>query len=215
MSEVNLNEPSLPARHPADHDPGEPASSSNSPSSPNTTPNGDSQPKKNSPWMLAGISLWSVFRLLLLLGLMAGTGVAWWYTNRRFQNAPPPSPEQGTNYTWSSTVFVHVAFSIIAFFEFIFLERIIFRIRAERYMFKHGMPLNTRRAAALGIAPWSRPSLPTYAAALAESGRGTGDVEDNLSVYPAIHFIYLFLELIFSLLCSCDRTSSSLRKHSR
>jgi hypothetical protein len=32
--------------------------------------------------------------------------------------------------------------------------------------------------ATIPIAPWSRPPLPTYAAALAASGVGTGDVED-------------------------------------
>jgi hypothetical protein len=32
--------------------------------------------------------------------------------------------------------------------------------------------------ASMPVAPWSRPPLPTYAAALASSGVGTGDVED-------------------------------------
>ena len=36
----------------------------------------------------------------------------------------------------------------------------------------------------MGFAPWNRPSLPTYAAALAQSGLGTGDVEDNLIAIP-------------------------------
>lgn len=37
----------------------------------------------------------------------------------------------------------------------------------------------------MGIAPWNRPPLPTYAAALAQSGVGTGDVEDNeIAVVP-------------------------------
>jgi len=30
----------------------------------------------------------------------------------------------------------------------------------------------------MAVAPWTRPPLPTYAAALASSGVGTGDVED-------------------------------------
>jgi hypothetical protein len=71
-------------------------------------------------------------------------------------------------------------------FEFVFLERSIFHICAEQYMFKHGMSpdarSDARRAAPLGIAPWNQPPLLTYAAALAESGHGTGDVEDNLSM---------------------------------
>lgn len=32
----------------------------------------------------------------------------------------------------------------------------------------------------IALSPWNRPPLPTYAAALAESGVGTGDVEDHL-----------------------------------
>ena len=36
----------------------------------------------------------------------------------------------------------------------------------------------------MGFAPWNRPPLPTYAAALAQSGVGTGDVEDNIIAIP-------------------------------
>jgi len=130
---------------------------------------------------------------------MAGTAGAWWYTVKHFRDAMTTSnqanananasPQAMTNnYGWSSTIFVHVAFSVVALFELVFLERNVFHIRAERYMYKHGMSpdarRDARRAATLGIAPWNRPPLPTYAAALAESGHGTGDVEDNLSMSP-------------------------------
>ena len=196
MSEVDLNEPSLPARHPADRDhqveDGSPPSSNppNPPSSPATTTNDESQPEKTRSWSLGGIRIWSLLQLLFLLGLMGGTGAAWWYTIKHFEDSTPTDQDQGSSRTgslgWSSTIFVHAAFSVVALFEFIFVERNIFQIRAERYMFKHGMSPQARRAArraaTLGIAPWNRPSLPTYAAALAESGHGTGDVEDNLSM---------------------------------
>jgi len=36
----------------------------------------------------------------------------------------------------------------------------------------------------MGFAPWNRPPLPTYAAALVDSGYGTGDVEDHLIAAP-------------------------------
>ena len=36
----------------------------------------------------------------------------------------------------------------------------------------------------MGFAPWNRPPLPTYAAALAANGLGTGDVEDNIIAVP-------------------------------
>jgi hypothetical protein len=54
-------------------------------------------------------------------------------------------------------------------------------------MYKHPgevLPQHMRREIAanpsLAFAPWNRPSLPTYAAALGESGLGTGDVEDSI-----------------------------------
>jgi len=36
----------------------------------------------------------------------------------------------------------------------------------------------------MGFAPWNRPPLPTYATALAQSGVGTGDVEDSAIAIP-------------------------------
>ena len=70
--------------------------------------------------------------------------------------------------------------------QVIFLERRIYRMRAERYAFKHPgevLPTSLRRMHSLAdptipIAPWSRPPLPTYAAAITASGVGTGDAED-------------------------------------
>lgn len=132
---------------------------------------------------------------------MGATGAAWWYTLKHFQDSMSTAQDQGTAQTssigFSSTIFVHVAFSVVTLFEFVFLERHIFQIRAERYMFKHGMSPQARRAArraaTLGIAPWNRPPLPTYAAALAESGHGTGDVEDNLSTLSPLIPGFVFL----------------------
>lgn len=65
-------------------------------------------------------------------------------------------------------------------------------MRAQRYAYLHpGEVLPTARRRGLGtttgigIAPWNRPPLPTYARALQESGIGTGDVEDNeIAIVP-------------------------------
>ena len=100
--------------------------------------------------------------------------------------------------TSSSQIFVHVAFALVAIAELVFLERALFRLRAERYAFKHpgellprtrGSPSSPyargqRDGPSMGFAPWNRPPLPTYAAALAQSGVGTGDVEDNVIAIP-------------------------------
>jgi hypothetical protein len=114
-------------------------------------------------------------------------------------NNPPPSNtggDQNQNATQpdmgSSNIFVHVAFAVFALAQLVLIERRIFRARAERYMFKHPgemLPMSLRPGSSgpdtsMSIAPWSRPSLPTYAAALAASGSGTGDVEDAVIAQP-------------------------------
>jgi len=90
--------------------------------------------------------------------------------------------------TMASTtfIFVHVAFAVGVIFQLLFLERAIFQLRAERYMHLHpsaAAAYNAHpHARAMGLAPWHRPPLPSYAAALGV--RGTGDVEDNLIAAP-------------------------------
>ncbi|KAI0304316.1 hypothetical protein B0F90DRAFT_1625799 [Multifurca ochricompacta] len=102
------------------------------------------------------------------------------------QDGPPP-PDSS-----SSDIFIHVAFAVVALAQIVFLERRIFRLRAERYIFKHPGEIlpnslqrgNSGTSAAMPMAPWSRPPLPTYAAAIAASGFGTGDVEDAEIAQP-------------------------------
>jgi hypothetical protein len=94
----------------------------------------------------------------------------------------------------ASHIFVHVAFAIVVLAQLVFIERRIFRVRAERYGSKHPgemLPSSLRRGyagpnnnASMPVAPWSRPPLPTYAAALASNGVGTGDVEDVVIAQP-------------------------------
>jgi len=83
-----------------------------------------------------------------------------------------------------STIFIHVVFAVVVLAQLLLLERRLFRLRAERYAYLHpGEMLPTSRRPAntsMGISPWQRPSLPTYAAALNQSGHGTGDVEDHI-----------------------------------
>jgi hypothetical protein len=65
----------------------------------------------------------------------------------------------------------------------VLIERRIFHARAERYAFKYPgdlLPTSPQSGpdTSMPVAPWNRPPLPTYAAALASNGVGTGDVED-------------------------------------
>jgi hypothetical protein len=132
-----------------------------------------------------------VGQLLVLAGTIGGWAIATMRVNRAINSeaAPPDSDTQLNNAT--SGVFVHVIFGLLCLAELIFLERRLFRLRAERYSFLHPgemLPSSHQRynpsASNIGIAPWLRPPLPTYAAALAQSGHGTGDVEDHAIAVP-------------------------------
>lgn len=201
----------LPLRHPADHRPSSPlqepinGTPSHSEGLPTLTVSDAASTStvgkryffrhKRLPKFM-GIHFTTLALLSFQILLFAGTVVGWVFAALAIsasranvpspvtasgQNAPSPDPGSG-----SSSIFIHVAFAVIALAQLVFIERRIFRVRAERYMFKHPgevLPTSLRRGNSLGnptmaIAPWSRPSLPTYAAALAASGVGTGDVED-------------------------------------
>jgi hypothetical protein len=141
------------------------------------------------------------FTTLVLLGaqlaLFTGTVIGWVFaaialSNNDTSNPPPPSPGPANNGSTpqqdnssAAHIFIHVAFAILALGQLVLIERRIFRVRAERYAFKHPgemLPTSLQRGhsanASMPVAPWLRPPLPTYAAALASSGVGTGDVED-------------------------------------
>ncbi|KAG9103813.1 hypothetical protein FRC06_007790 [Ceratobasidium sp. 370] len=101
--------------------------------------------------------------------------------------APAPSQQQFNQMADSSLAFVHVAFGAAVLFQLLMLERAVYRLRAERYAFLHPDEVAAAAMAAgggsvMGLAPWNRPPLPTYAAALGI--RGTGDVEDNIIAAP-------------------------------
>ena len=139
------------------------------------------------------------FTTLVLLGaqilFFVGTVIGWVFAalalNSDSQNASSQGQNNNdpdsvpANNSGASHIFIHVAFAVVALSQLVLIERRIYRVRAERYAFKHpGEMLPTSRLrghsanASMPVAPWHRPPLPTYAAALASSGVGTGDVED-------------------------------------
>ncbi|EMD40091.1 hypothetical protein CERSUDRAFT_112299 [Gelatoporia subvermispora B] len=137
-----------------------------------------------------GIHATTLLTFILDLGLLGATLAGWVIIIKRMQAMSTSSTGNSAFGASSAQIFVHVAFAITVLAEIIFIERCIFRIRAERYCYLHpGAVLPTSRQHAeatigMGIAPWHRPPLPTYAAALAQSGLGTGDVEDNVIAIP-------------------------------
>jgi len=216
---VDVSHP-LPARHPADRTPPVPSpqdpigpngTSHPHPESPHTPTDADDTPtsivgkrsflgSKRLPKFM-GIQFMTTLLLCIQLLLFAGTMVGWVFAalaiSGRKNNPPPSGPGTDQNAPsppdmGSSSIFVHVAFAVVALAQIVLLERRIFRARAERYVFKHPgamLPTSLRRgysgsSTSMSIAPWSRPSLPTYAAALAASGVGTGDVEDMEIAQP-------------------------------
>ncbi|KAF5333014.1 hypothetical protein D9758_015188 [Tetrapyrgos nigripes] len=122
----------------------------------------------------------------IVAALMLGKGKGSQSTTDSNGNPIAPSNASGS-------IFIHVVFAIAFLGQLLFLERRIFVMRAQRYAYLHPgeiLPTSRRRGfgttnASMGIAPWNRPPLPSYARALQESGVGTGDVEDNeIAVVP-------------------------------
>ncbi|KAK7468988.1 hypothetical protein VKT23_003484 [Stygiomarasmius scandens] len=147
-------------------------------------------PKKTAKY--GGIKLTTLLafslQLLAVTGTIAGWVVAALMLNGK-KGTQSTTDSNGNNMpqsSISSSIFIHVVFAIAFLGQLLFLERRIFIMRAQRYAYLHPgeiLPTNRRvgRTAGngIGIAPWNRPPLPTYARALQESGIGTGDAEDN------------------------------------
>jgi hypothetical protein len=117
--------------------------------------------------------------------IILGGTITTWVFAVRLMSSNNPNMSNGA----ASAIFIHVIFVIAIIAQLAFFERRIFRLRAERYSYLHPgevLPRYRNGSAITGIpfAPWSRPPLPTYAAALAQSGVGTGDVEDNVIAVP-------------------------------
>jgi len=193
----------LPARHPADRDETTPAPDSSVPlttdpiqPSPTAAQNDAASQHSQSRSLLkykrlpkiGGIRLGMILLFVLQFLAIVGT-ITGWALIAKFM--PQIASQPNANGLNATTIFIHVTFGIAVLMQVVFLERTVFRLRAERFAFKHpGGILPTASgnqgfgSLALGIAPWNRPPLPTYAAALAQSGVGTGDVEDHVIAVP-------------------------------
>lgn len=151
---------------------------------------------------LMGVHFTTLLWLCTQLCVFAGTIIGWAFAAMAISSSKNSAPSTGPGSdqnmshpdSGSSNIFVHVAFALVALAQLVLIERRIFRARAERYVSKHPgemLPASLQRgfpgrspSISMAIAPWSRPPLPTYAAALAVSGVGTGDVEDAVIAQP-------------------------------
>ncbi|KAG6887745.1 hypothetical protein C0992_010895 [Termitomyces sp. T32_za158] len=137
------------------------------------------KPKNNI--LFYGIRLPTFLILFLLLIILGGT-LAGWITLTK-------TMVHNTSNTSTTTILsIHILFGVCVLSELLLLERRVYHLRAERYAHFHpGENLPTardRRPLDIPFAPWNRPSLPTYASTLAQSGTATGDVEDHLIAQP-------------------------------
>jgi len=206
--ELSTEAAGLPERHPADRDSAPPAeepapsesghplpplpltsSEQNAPSSPTSISKSSSilgflRPNKS----IGGVQLITLIIFCIQLLVLGGTVVAWVFLTKIFEHL---FSNAGNGANLSSTIFIHVVFVIAVILQLVFLERRLFRLRAERYSHLHPGEILPRHRTiplasdtSIAFAPWNRPPLPTYAAALAQSGVGTGDVEDHLIAAP-------------------------------
>lgn len=195
------SETALPARHPADRDvpaispttPNAPATLNTlvSPSSTTLDSSTDSTKKKkrvlhffnSKATTFGGFRVATLLAFLIQLIFFGGTITGWAIAIKHLTR-------QSASGLGPSNIFLHVIFGIAVLGQLLFIERRIFRLRAERYSHIHpGQILPSSRHQfvpnpSIAFGPWNRPPLPTYAAALAQSGVGTGDVEDHLIAAP-------------------------------
>ncbi|KAF8073932.1 hypothetical protein FPV67DRAFT_775395 [Lyophyllum atratum] len=205
-------ETALPARHPADRDNSDtnasasmtalgegpiPSASNSTLVSPSTvtlvsTESQNSTSKKRKVLCFFkskkaptyfGFSLTTFLVFLFQLIFIGGT-IAGWVFSVRFAS------RKSVDGFSTTAIFIHVIFGVCLLAQLLFIERRVFRLRAERYSYLHPgqiLPSSRNHTAvdpSIAFSPWNRPPLPTYAAALAQSGAGTGDVEDHLIAAP-------------------------------
>ena len=136
--------------------------------------------KPQGPPALGGLRLYTLVIFAMQLTLLGGTVTAWVFATKRLALTAENTP-----IGYAPIIAVHIVFIVVILIQIVFLERILFRLRDERYNYLHGemAPLHRRLSRSSVIspfAPWNHPPLPTYATALSQSGVATGDAEDNI-----------------------------------
>jgi len=136
---------------------------------------------------LGGLRLCTLAIFVVQLFLLGGTITAWVFASKLL--ALTAEKNNQTSFGYPSTIAVHIIFIVIILIQIVFLERLLSRLRDERYSYVHHgeIPLQRstpRSSVTSAFAPWNRPPLPTYAATLAQSGETTGDVEDHIIAAP-------------------------------
>ena len=138
--------------------------------------------KPQGPPAFGGLRLYTLLIFALQLTLLGGTFTAWVFASKRLTM----TADHSTPFGQPIAIPVHITFVVIVFVQLVLLERLLFRLRGERYNYVHHgeiLPRHRdipRSSMTSAFAPWNHPSPPTYATALSQSGAATGDVEDHL-----------------------------------
>ena len=137
--------------------------------------------KPQGPPALGGLRLYTLVIFAVQIILLGGTVTGWVFAAKRLALTADKTPMG-----YSPTIAVHIIFIVIILIQIVFLDRILSRLRDERYNYVHHgemAPLHRsipRSSVTSAFAPWNHPPLPTYATALSQSGVATGDVEDHI-----------------------------------
>ncbi|KAH9986627.1 hypothetical protein BJV77DRAFT_1061774 [Russula vinacea] len=183
-----VDQVTLPARHPADVPIPSPSQDTvdvapSRPDTSQTVSDGNSVTSVGKPFLghktlpkFLGVHFSTVILLGAQLLVFVGTVIGWVFADDGSNDPPPGEASNGDqNFpqgdAGTSHIFIHVAFAVLALAQLVFIERRIFRARAERYAFKHPgemLPSALRRGRS----------------ANASIGVGTGDVEDAAIAPP-------------------------------
>ena len=141
--------------------------------------------KSQGPPAFGGLRPYTLVIFAVQLILLGGTVTAWVFASKCLAIAAEQNHQ--TLLGLPTTIPVYIIFILIIFVQLVHLERLLFRLRGERYAYvhrgeilPHHQNIPHRSSIDSTFAPWNHPSLPTYAAALSQSGIATGDVEDHI-----------------------------------
>jgi len=138
--------------------------------------------KSQGPPAFGGLRPYTLVMFAVLLTLLGGTVTAWVFASKRLAIIAKQN-HQTLFGLLPTTIPVYIIFIFIILLELSHLERLVFRLRGERYAHVHRgeiIPRHrniSRSSIDSTFAPWN---YSPYAAALSGSGIATGDVEDYI-----------------------------------
>jgi hypothetical protein len=138
--------------------------------------------KSQGPPAFGGLRPYTLVIFAVQLTLLGGSVTAWVFASKCL--AITAEQHHQTLLGLPTTIPMHIIFILVIFVQLVHLERALSRLREERYDYVHRgeiLPRHIPRSSIDStVAPWNHSSLPTYAAALWQSGIATGDVEDHI-----------------------------------